>query len=117
MKQCQWNAFNPQRPAFNDNQSNLSSFLYNQHGIKPANAASTPLPKRKPASADPTNASSPQSVCQNALPGARAHAQAIQNGSEKGSEFYTQLVRNAQNDEPDELVESRQISKEEFPQG
>lgn len=82
-------AFHPSRPRFNDDRSDLSDFLWSEA----------------------------TAVCDNAIAGARAHAKALREGALRGEEYYTQLVRDAYNNEPDPQVESRQISKEEFPQG
>lgn len=85
-------AFHPQQPEFNDGRSNLSDFLWQE-------------------------AETTQAAGENAIASSRAHTAALKNGTLHGEEYYTQTARHGQDDESDAAVESRQISKEEFPQG
>lgn len=102
MKQKKSKAFRPQEPVFNDDRSTLSDFLWNE---SPHETQSRQMPA---------------SAGENATASSRRHTKALKDESLQPEEFYTQSQPMfGQNDlgQSDAAVESRQISKEEFPQG
>ena len=105
-----YHPFEPTRPVFNDDRSGLSEFLWKSREEKlqvGENASNGRL----------ENVGGREAFSLNAVGSARANARAIAAALHKGSCAYTQWVWDDRNNEPDEQVESRQISKEEFPQG
>lgn len=102
MKQDRDEQFIPQQPAFNDGRSSLSDFLWQEQAAgrrQQADAHAAPL---------------------NAISTAVRHTEAIREGSLRGEEYYTQsepMLGREKLCQSDAAVESRQISKEEFPQG
>lgn len=109
MKKDSYDQFVPSEPAFNDGSSNLSDFLWQANQSKGEGTERAQ-----------TQAKATKNVAQNAISSAQRHAAAIKAGSLKGEEYYTQSQPMMGCDnlcQSDIAVESRQISKEEFPQG
>lgn len=114
MKQNSNEPFIPSEPAFNDGHSSLSDFLWKEKKNKEATHASDANTARAGADSEKHNPAG------NAIPTARLHAKAIEDGAVHGEEYYTEANTMLGQDElfqSDAAVESRQISKEEFPQG
>ena len=94
-------AFNPTRPRYNDEHSSLSDFSWNEFDSQPAKSAESSV-------ASSTNA----------ISSSTRNIAAIENG-EQPEQFFTQLdpEMGVHAVEPDEVVESKMISKQNFPQG
>lgn len=117
--------FHPSRSGFNDGRSNLSNFVQGEPDHLPnqtKNEASNDVETYEGRPAVLKAGSGAQSaVGGNAIESSRRHTAAIAAGQLRGEEHYTQFADTPAGkghaQECDEQVESRMISKEEFPQG
>lgn len=118
--------FHPSQSRFNDGRSTLSDFVQGQPDHLPnqtQNKATSEVEtyEGRPAVLKTGTSGAQNAVGSNAIASSRRHTAAIASGELRGEEHYTQFADTPAGkghaQECDEQVESRMISKEEFPQG